>query len=199
MLLYLIIGTTYGFAAAVQPGQFQTYLISQTMNIGWRRTIPATFAPLISDIPIAVLVLFILNRVPSWFEPALHIIGGLFVLYLAIGAFKIWRKFETHKTTATQAISKAVLINLLNPAPYLGWSLVMGPLFLTAWREAPENGFILLIAFYGTMILLSIGIIILVFTAKNLLPRIDRIMVGFSVFFLAFFGIYQIWMGITLI
>jgi threonine/homoserine/homoserine lactone efflux protein len=36
MLLYLLQGITYGFAAAVQPGPLQTYLISQTLRNGWR-------------------------------------------------------------------------------------------------------------------------------------------------------------------
>ena len=35
MLSYLIFGITYAFAAAVQPGPFQTYIISQTLNRGW--------------------------------------------------------------------------------------------------------------------------------------------------------------------
>ena len=41
MPTYLILGMTYAFAAAVQPGPLQTYLISQTLSHGWRRTLPA--------------------------------------------------------------------------------------------------------------------------------------------------------------
>jgi threonine/homoserine/homoserine lactone efflux protein len=51
MLSYLTPGITYAFAAAVQPGPFQAYLISLTLVTGWRRTLPAVFAPLLSDIP----------------------------------------------------------------------------------------------------------------------------------------------------
>jgi threonine/homoserine/homoserine lactone efflux protein len=56
MSTYLILGMAYAFAAAVQPGPLQTYLISQTLSHGWRRTLPAAFSPLIGDGPVIVLV-----------------------------------------------------------------------------------------------------------------------------------------------
>jgi threonine/homoserine/homoserine lactone efflux protein len=34
MLTYLIIGMTYAFASAVQPGPLQAYIISQTISHG---------------------------------------------------------------------------------------------------------------------------------------------------------------------
>ena len=88
MLKYLIFGITYAFAAAVQPGPFQTFIISQTLKKGWRSTLPATFAPVISDGPILILVLFLLNIVPDNFIIILRIGGGFFLLYLGFNAFK---------------------------------------------------------------------------------------------------------------
>ena len=63
-LSYLIIGATYAFAAAVQAGPLQAYLIFHTLANGWRRTFPALFAPIFSDIPIICLALFVLTHVP---------------------------------------------------------------------------------------------------------------------------------------
>jgi threonine/homoserine/homoserine lactone efflux protein len=67
MLTHALIGATYAFAAAVQPGPFQTYLIASTMTRGWRRTAPAVLAPLLSDIPIIAIVMFLarVRRVPD--------------------------------------------------------------------------------------------------------------------------------------
>ena len=48
MTIYLIAGVALGFAAAVQPGPFITYLVSRVVVDGWRRTVPAVFAPLIA-------------------------------------------------------------------------------------------------------------------------------------------------------
>jgi threonine/homoserine/homoserine lactone efflux protein len=199
MIVYLLLGTTYGFAAAVQPGPFQTYLISQALNIGWRRTVPAAFAPLISDIPIAILILGLLASVPAGFVQLLHYLGGAFVLYLAYEAFKSWIKYDANSTmmgSSTQRnIWKAALVNLLNPNPYLGWSLVMGPLLLKGWRETPANGITLIAAFYGTMILTTIGIIVLFAAARNFGPKITRPLILVSALALAGFGLYQLWLG----
>ena len=65
LLPFLLQGIGYGFSAAVQPGPFQTYLISQTLLNGWRRTLIAALAPLVSDGLIILTVLFVLTRVPS--------------------------------------------------------------------------------------------------------------------------------------
>jgi threonine/homoserine/homoserine lactone efflux protein len=196
---YLILGITYAFAAAVQPGPFQTYLISQTLTNGWRRTIPAAFAPLLSDGPIITLVLLVLSHMPGWLVQVLQCAGGVFLLYLAVSAFKTWREFDVkkavHAQSSRQTVLKAVVVNLLNPAPYIGWSLVMGPLLLKGWREAPANGIALLAGFYATMILVTLGIMLLFAAARNLGPRVSRVLVGFSAIALACFGLYELWLG----
>lgn len=94
MAVYLILGMTYAFAAAVQPGPFLIYLISQTLANGWRRTFPAAFAPLLSDGPIIALVLLVLSRMPAWIIQALQCAGGIFLIYLAFGVLKTWRNYN---------------------------------------------------------------------------------------------------------
>ncbi len=94
LLPFLLQGIGYGFSAAVQPGPFQTYLISQTLLNGWRRTLIAALAPLVSDGLIILTVLLVLTRVPPAFRLALQLAGGVFILYLAWGAFRAWRRFD---------------------------------------------------------------------------------------------------------
>ena len=74
----------------------------------------------------------------------------------------------------------------------------MGPLFLKGYNEAPINGVILVISFYATLVAGIAGIIILFAVARNLGPKIVRIMLGISIVGLAFFGIYQLLLGINL-
>ncbi|MCX6582412.1 MAG: LysE family transporter [Candidatus Aminicenantes bacterium] len=203
MSVYLITGLTFGFAAAVTPGPLLTYLISQTLNNGWRRTLPAVFSPLITDGPTAVLILSILSRVPPSLIGYLQLVGGIFILYLAYGAFKAWRVYDIKKTVSVQSIRqnvlKAAIVNWLNPNPYLGWSLVLGPLLLKGWREAPVNGIILLVSFYGIMFASMTAIIMLFHAARNLGPKVNRAMIGLSAAALACFGLYQWWSGIKAI
>lgn len=203
MLSYLIFGITYAFASAVQPGPLQTYIISQTVKKGWRSTIPAAFAPIISDGPILILVLFLLSTIPDNFIVILRIGGGLFLLYLAYRAFISWKKFDTDKNVSTnsnqQTLFKAAFINILNPAPYLGWSLIMGPLFLEGWNKDPSYGIALLLGFYITMTLTLTSIIILFGFARKLGPKVTKILLGISSIALFAFGIYQLWAGILFV
>ncbi len=200
MWAYLLQGFIYGFAAAVQPGPFQTYVISQTLRNGWRQTLPAALAPLISDGPILILTQVALSRVPSWFERFLYLAGGLFILYLACSAFVAWRNFDearvvTHSAGKQSAV-RAAMMNALSPGPYLYWSLVTGPILLTGWRQAPVNGVGFLVSFYAAMVL-SLGAIIVAFgTARQFGPKLNRALVGLSALALAGFGIYQLWLGL---
>jgi threonine/homoserine/homoserine lactone efflux protein len=199
--VYVIQGIGFGFAAAVQPGPFQTYIVTQTLNSGWRNTLSAAFAPLISDGPIIALVLLVLSQVPQWMQRFLYVASGLFVLYLAINAFIGWRNLETARVVAPpssqQSLVRAAVMNVLSPGPYIYWSLVTGPILLAGWRQAPANGIGFLAGFYLAMILTSAGIIVLFGAARHLGPKVNRAMLGMSVVALACFGFYQLWRGIS--
>lgn len=200
MFAYLVMGMTFAFAAAVQPGPFQSYLISQSLSRGWRHTLPAALAPLLSDGPIILLVLLVLTRIPPWLEYALQVAGGVFLLYLAYGAWKAWRNYAAGEVglppARQQTVLKAALVNLLNPNPYLAWSLVMGPLLLEGWREAPANGIALLVGFYGAMVACLAGIILAFSAAGGLGPRVGRALVAVSALALTGFGLYELWRGL---
>ena len=91
MLTFILSGLALGLPAAAQPGPFQAYLLSQTMKNGWRRTLPAALAPLLSDGPIIILVVLILTRLPPWFLRGVQLAGGAFILFLA------WRAWQTFR------------------------------------------------------------------------------------------------------
>lgn len=201
MLQYLIIGITYAFTAVVQPGPFQIFLLSQTLSKGWRRTLPAAFGPLISDLPVIILVLLLLSAVPPHFISILQLAGGIFLLYLAYNAYKTWKNSDSAKLpsihTDRQTLLNAVMVNLLNPNPYLGWSLVLGPLLLKGWHQNPTNGIVLLVGFYVTLVLGMVITILFFAAAGKFGSRINRVLIGISVIALSCFGIYELWSGLT--
>ncbi|NTW64172.1 MAG: LysE family transporter [Chlorobiaceae bacterium] len=196
MLTYLIWGIGFGFAAAMQPGQFQAYLMAQTLRQGWRKTLPMIFAPLLSDGPVIVIVLLALSLLPVWWLQVLRFAGGLFALYLAAGTFRAWRDFqpvqESPPSGVRQNLFRAVLVNLLNPAPYLFWSLVTGPLLLSGWKITPLNGIGLLAGFYITIMVTLAGFILLFSGSGKLGLKANRFMLGISGLALAAFGLFQI-------
>ena len=197
---YILQGIVYGFSAAVQPGPFQTYLVSQALSKGWKRTLPAALAPLVSDGPIIAICLLVLSQVPIWFQRFLYIAGGFFILYLAYSAFRSWRNFDSNlpkeEAQIKQSVLKAALMNALGPGPYIYWSLITGPILLAGWRETPIYGIGFLAGFYGISIMGYAALIFMFSTAQKLGPRVNRILLGVSAIALLCFGLYQLWLGI---
>jgi threonine/homoserine/homoserine lactone efflux protein len=202
MISYLIFGISYSLACVVQPGPFQAFLFSQSVTNGWRKTVPLVVAPLISDLPVIIIVLFFLTNVPGEVLGVLQCLGGIFLLYLAYKAYRAWRTLHSvdkQNKSKDGSFFKAVIVNLLNPNPYLGWSLVMGPMVLKGWSASPLNGIVLLTGFYVSMIIYSIIMVVLFAAAGNLGQRINKISVGISVMAFVIFGAYQFWSGLTVL
>lgn len=201
MIEYIILGITFAFAAAIQPGPLQTYLISQTLLKGWRKTLPAAAAPIFSDGPIILLVIFILSNLPKIFLNILQIAGGFFLLYLAYNSYKSWKNFTTVEkdktTTKNQTLLKAVTVNLLNPNPYLGWSLVMGPLLLKGWNQNPIYGIALLTSFYVTITAGLVITILLASAARKMGAGTNKVLIAISAMALTLFGLYSLYKGFS--
>jgi threonine/homoserine/homoserine lactone efflux protein len=200
MFQYLVIGITYAFAAVVQPGPFQVFLLNQVLSKGWKRTLPAAFGPLISDIPVSIIALLLLNNFPHNIISLLQAAGGLFLLYLAFSSYKTWKNYkldpnnEFHSGQTT--LMKAVIVNLLNPNPYIGWSLILGPLFLKGWHESPANGIVIIVSFYVILISGMIVTIIIFGTTGRLSVKVNKLLIGISAIALACFGIFELMSGL---
>lgn len=198
MIEYLFVGGSLGFAAAIQPGPLQAFLISRVAATGWKRSLPACLAPIISDAPIAVLVMLVLGQLTPTVQHLLRASGGALLLYLAWSALRQWRHpgaLES-RTSAPRTLSAAVLVNVLNPNPYLGWALVLGPAALTAWNERPSHAVALVGAFYGTMAAVLALFIVLVGTVAFLGSRSQRALVAVSALALSALGVYLLVMGV---
>lgn len=201
MLVYLTQGLLLGGTAAAQPGPFQALLLSLALSGGWRRAVPAAFAPLISDGPILLLVFLVLTQVPAWFVSVLQIGGGLFLIYLAYGAYRGLRdavSIEPETLVApTGSVLKAALTNLLSPNPYIFWVTIGGPILLTAWREAPINGLAFLAGFYVALIGGLIAFALAFSAAGRIGPRVNRTLGWVSAVALLAFGLFQLARGVS--
>ncbi len=195
MLSYLLQGFSLGLPAAFMPGPLQAYLFSQTMKNGWRRTLPAALAPLLSDVPIVTLTLLVTAQLPDAALRALQIAGGFFLLYLAWGAFQTWRTYQPQEVppeAGKQSVWQAALTNLLNPNPYLFWGLVGVNILRTAWEQSPGTALAFLGGFYALLLGGNALTIVLIGTARDALPRLNRILIGLSALALAALGVYQL-------
>ncbi len=199
LLTILLKAATVGFSAGVTPGPLQAVFLSYAVKGGWKKALPAAFAPLVSDVPVILIVLILLRSLPEIFLRFLQIGGALFLLYLAWDSFKAFREYreveDMGKTNGLQTLLKATLVNLLAPGPWLFWSLINGPNFLEAWSLSHGWGMAYLGAFYGTFILVNILLILLFSTVRRMGEKVRRGMLLASALVLAGFALYQLLAG----
>ena len=192
VLAILIQGAALGLTAAASPGPFQTYLISQSLQGGFRRGAPVAFAPLITDLPIILLSLFLLDRMPPYFLRGISLAGGVFVLYLAFGLWKGWRATpnpaQATSISAEGSLRRGVMANFLSPGPYLFWALVNGPILLAALHRSTLHGAAFLFGFYGVMILSLLAIALLFSQVRRLGGRVVRALILLSIIILVVFA-----------
>src|SRR5512141_1208134 len=119
MLSAVLLAVGLAFAAAIQPGPLQAYLLSSVAQRGWKRTLPAALSPLLSDAPILLTAVCRVTRLPDGAARLLQAAGGLLLLFFAWRAYMDWRRGPTAEGTDTSRGSRTLLeamgVNLLNP------------------------------------------------------------------------------------
>lgn len=192
---YFLSGISLGLSAVASPGPFQAYLTTQTLRNGWRRTISASLAPLISDGPVIVIVLLVLTQIPDTFLAAIQLAGGIILIYFSIRTFYTFKNYSFEhmfeEESSSQSLFEAAMVNLLGPGAWVFWSLILGPILLEAWRISPVYGVGFLIGFYGMMILGLAGFVVVLGASRYLGARFNRILLGLSAIVLLIFGLYQ--------
>ncbi len=150
----LIAGMVLGLSAGFSPGPFLTLVILHSLAHGSREGVKVALAPLITDAPIVLLSIFVLARLAGFhlLLGGITLAGGLFLAYLAYESFRI-RGFDLDTSCAkVQSLRKGVLVNLLNPHPYLFWLTVGSPIVIKGWAESPFNAAGFLTGFYGCLV-----------------------------------------------
>ena len=197
---HLLLGAGLAFAAVVQPGPLQAFLLARAAAHGWRRTLPAALSPVVSDGPIALLVILVLGRLPAGAQQGLRAAGGLLLLFLAATTLRSLRGEPAGRGApapgaAPRTLLEAATVNLLNPNPWLAWALVLGPAVVSAWRQEPAFAAAFVGAFYGVMVTGLAAFILLASGARLLPPRAQRAFVAASGLVLAALGLWQLAAG----
>lgn len=189
-------GISLGFTAGVLPGPFQSYIIGTTLMRGWRQSIVIICSPLVIDIPIILLVVFILGSLPSEFIRLIQLAGGLFLLWIARETWIAYRAGASISQSATtievpqgSIFRRGLLMNLLSPGPYLFWSTVNGPLLIQALEQSALHGVVFLAAFYGTFLSMLAATVLIFDRLRHIDPRVTRGLLLVLIVILVWFGV----------
>jgi threonine/homoserine/homoserine lactone efflux protein len=192
----------FGVSAGTNIGPLHTLLMNATLTQGWRYGLLITLTPLLTDIPIIILMLFVLSALPPAAVPLLNIVGGLAVFLIAYTTFRGLRNpapatAQESKTVTRDTLLKSMTVNFLNPGPYIYWGTITGPLFLTALNESLLTGAGFLLSFYGTFLGLMAVFVLVFDRLRGVDERLTRTLTYISLVILVYLGTRLIVQGVN--
>lgn len=157
-MTFLLLGAAIGFVSGVSPGPVLTLVVTETMKGGWLRGAAVAAGPLLADGPIIVVAVLVMHELPPGFVPAISLVGGAFLLYLAVTSALNARRAELPsgaRVSARGGFATGLLARGLSPHPYLFWFLVGGP---TLSQAGQLGGAAFVLGYYTTIVGSNIGL-----------------------------------------
>jgi threonine/homoserine/homoserine lactone efflux protein len=167
----LTIGTILGLSAGFTPGPLLTLVISETLQHDVKSGVKVALAPIITDLPIVILTLFILPKLSS-FHNILGIIsltGGFVILFMGYESIRAKGVELNLQETNPNSLTKGILVNALSPHPYLFWLSVGTPILTKAMSQSIIAVFAFIVSFWGLLVGSKILLAIMVGKSKSFL------------------------------
>ena len=190
----LITGMVLGLSAGLSPGPMLTLVISQTLRHGIREGVKVALAPLLTDTPIVLACLLFLS-VFSDMRPALGVIsmfGGFYLFYLGLNSIR-FKTVDFQEDVDPKSLKKGLMVNFLNPSPYMFWVSIGGPLVIKTSSTSLVAAAAFVIPFYVLLVGSKIVVAIVSGRSRNLLKSrhytiilriLGLVLMGFGVMFL---------------
>ncbi len=202
MITFVTAAVVFGLSAGFSPGPLLTLVIAQTLGHGVREGVKVALAPLITDIPIICLAVFLLSflahvhSVLGWISVA----GGLFVIYLAWGTLRARGPGANVTDGQARSLGKGIAVNALNPHPYIFWITVGSPIILKARQESLAAALAFVLCFFACLVGSKILVAVVVGkTRRALTGKAYRYIMVLLGLFLFVFALLLIRDGLTLL
>lgn len=167
MIHFLTIGTVLGLSAGFAPGPLLTLVISETLQHDVKSGIKVALAPIITDLPIIILTVFVLSKLSNFHNilGLISLIGGCFVLLMGYESIRSKGVDFTLTRRKPKSLTKGVLANALSPHPYLFWLSVGAPTMTKAMDLRIGAPVAFIISFY--LFLVGSKIVLAIFVGKS--------------------------------
>jgi threonine/homoserine/homoserine lactone efflux protein len=180
----------------------------QTLSFGRQYGLWLILAPLLSDLPVVLIVLVILGRAGDSLLSLISIVGGGFIFYIAWG---VWGQLQAgginldlDDAESSQqypdivlGLRRTMIINVMSPGPWLFWGTVIGPLFIEAWDDSPTNGLTLVVGFYTVFLIVLAAGVLLFHQARRMGEQVVNRLMWLGMAILIVFGTLLWWQGLN--
>jgi len=189
---FLLTGLFLGITAGISPGPLMALVISETLRKGRIQGIKVSLAPLFTDIPLILLIIFVLKHIKNieFLPGIISAVGSIFLFYLGYKDFKSDNiKLQTGDMESN-SFKKGVLTNLLNPHPYIFW-LFVGVPFMIKGNSIEKAAFV--VSFFSGIVGSKICLTLIVEKSKNFIES------KYYVWIIKSLGLILIFFGLILL
>ncbi len=146
----ILSGVVLGASAGFAPGPLMTLVLMQTLQHGTKEGCKTALVPLLTDLPVILLSLFLITRVAglNTFLGVISLAGGAFVLHLARQSFRAPMIVTDGPPVEARSLQKGFLINILSPNPWIFWFTVGAATFSKALAQGWPAAVVFLLIFY---------------------------------------------------
>jgi threonine/homoserine/homoserine lactone efflux protein len=171
MISYIILGVTLGLTAGLSPGPLLMLLISETIKQNRKAGILVACTPLITDLPIVLISIFVLQAISDYhfILGIISVLGALYLGYLAFENIRLKHFDPDIDELKSKSLKKGIITNFLNPNPYLFWMTIGAPTVLKGYRTGILLSLCFVIGFYIFLVGSKIIIALLVDRSKALI------------------------------
>jgi len=166
-------GILLGLSAGLTPGPLLTLVLTQSIKHNQTEGIKVAVSPLITDLPIILLTVFIFHQLSELdgFLALISFAGGAFIAYLGMESLRVKKPDFVLQQAKTQSLKKGIIANFLNPSPYIFWTTVGTPLLFEAFQISLTNAVLFLFSFYGLLLGSKIAVAVLAARSKFLMNQ----------------------------
>ena len=184
-----------GLTAGLSPGPLLMLLISETIKQNRKAGILVACVPLITDLPIVLISLIILQVISDYhfILGVISLLGAIYLGYLAYENIRLKNIIPDIEELKPKSLKKGIITNFLNPNPYLFWMTIGAPTVLKGYRTNIFLSLCFVTGFYMFLVGSKIIIALLVDRSKALLKSniyvilvrlLGLILLGFSIIFI---------------
>ena len=170
-ITFLLSGIVFGLAAGLSPGPLLTLVISETLKHNKKEGFKIAIAPLITDLPIIILTIFVISKLSSFnfILGTISIMGAIFIAYLAYESITIKGINLDLQKVKAQSFKKGIIANFLSPHPYMFWFVVGAPTVLKAFNINILSAIFFIIGFYFCLVGSKLSVALIVEKSKSFL------------------------------
>jgi threonine/homoserine/homoserine lactone efflux protein len=200
MISALTTGILFGLSSGLAPGPLLALVLTQTLKHDAKEGMKVAVAPLLTDLPVILVSVFILTRFLTYRSilGGISLVGGLYVLYLAYESVKTKPLNLPVSETEPHSFRKGWLVNTLSPHPYLFWITVGAPFILKSGEQGLLPPVMFVLFFFVSLVGSKMLLALLIGKSRSFLTHSTYLWVmrGLGVM-LALFGIFLLRDGLT--